>query len=214
MAVELTRILNGAHEAEIVVLRGAGSDFCIGRTTAGRHPFGASSDALERRVGSDVVFDCYHAIRRVPAPVIGVVRGRALGFGCAIASVCDITIAADTAQFQVPEMMHNIMPTMVMSAMIDRIPRKALSYFVYSTAMISAARAREAGLASEVVPAAELDGFVEALCATMMKAPRAARLGAKEYAGTARHMDIHGAIDYARSLHATINSSAAMRPKK
>ena len=86
------------------------------------------------------------------APVIGVVRGGALGFGCAIAAVCDITLAADTAQFQVPEMLHNIMPTMVMSALVDRVPRKAMSYFVYSTAMISAARAREAGLVSEVVP--------------------------------------------------------------
>jgi enoyl-CoA hydratase len=214
MAVELTKTLLGAGDAEIVVLRGAGNDFCVGRATMGRHPAGNSSDALERRFGSDVIFDCYNAFRCSPAPVIGVVRGRALGFGCAIAGVCDITLAADTAQFQVPEMLHNIMPTMVMSALVDRLPRKALTYFVYSTGMISAARAREAGLVSEVVPAAELDRAVEALCATMMKAPRPARLGVKEYARSAMHMDMQGAIDYARNLHAAINSSGQMRPKK
>ena len=214
MAEQLTELLLGAGEtAEIIVLRGAGNDFCIGRATSGRRPASNSADALERRFGSDVVFDCYNAFRRVPAPVIGVVKGRALGFGCAIAAVCDITLAADNAQFQVPEMMHNILPTMVMSAMIDRVPRKAMTYFVYSTGMISAARAREAGLVSEVVPLGELDAAVEALCATMMKAPRPARLGAKEYARTAFNMDTQGAIDFARNLHSTVNSSAAMRPK-
>jgi enoyl-CoA hydratase len=213
MAEELTRLLLGAESAEIIVLRGAGADFCIGRSTAGRRPASNSADALERRFGSDVVFDCYNAFRRTRAPVIGVVRGRALGFGCAIAAVCDITIAADNAQFQIPEMLHNIMPTMVMSALVDRVPRKAMTYFVYSTAMISAARAREAGLVSEVVPAAELDAAVETLCATMMKAPQPARLGVKEYTRTALDMSIAGAIDYARNLHSTLNAAAAMRPK-
>jgi enoyl-CoA hydratase len=214
MAEQLTKLLlSGGESAEIIVLRGAGKDFCVGRATAGRRPASNSPDALERRFGSDVVFDCYNAFRRVSAPVIGVVNGRALGFGCAIAAVCDITLAADNAQFQVPEMLHNIMPTMVMSALVDRVPRKALTYMVYSTAMISAARAREAGLVSEVVPAGELDAAVEVLCATMLKAPRPARLGVKEYARSALHMDMAGAIDFARNLHATINSSAAMRPK-
>jgi enoyl-CoA hydratase len=213
MAEQLTKILLGGGDADIIVLRGAGNDFCVGRSPAGRRPESNSSDALERRFGSDVVFDCYHAFRRVPAPVIGVVRGRALGFGCAIAAVCDITLAADNAQFQVPEMLHNIMPTMVMSAFIDRVPRKAMSYFVYSTAMIGAARAREAGLVSEVVPLAELDAALETLCTAMMKAPRVARLAVKEYTRSAYDMGIAGAIDYARNLHATINASAAIRPK-
>jgi enoyl-CoA hydratase/carnithine racemase len=214
MAEQLTKLLLGAAgTADIIVLRGAGEDFCVGRSPAGRRPASNSADALERRFGSDVVFDCYNAFRRVPAPVIGVVKGRALGFGCAIAAVCDITLAADSAQFQIPEMLHNIMPTMVMSALVDRVPRKAISYLVYSTAMISAARAREAGLVSEVVPLGQLDAAVEALCATMLKAPQPARLGVKEYTRCALDMDVHGAIDYARNLHATINSAAAMRPK-
>jgi enoyl-CoA hydratase len=214
MAEALTGLLLGAPEsAEIIVLRGAGDDFCVGRSPAGRRPASNSSDALERRFGSDVVFDCYNAFRRVSVPVIGAVQGRALGFGCALASVCDITLAADDARFQVPEMLHNIMPTMVMSAMVDRIPRKALTYLVYSTATIGAARAREAGLVSEVVPRAELDAAVAALCATMLKAPAPARRAVKEYARSALHMDMQGAIDFARNLHATVNSSAAMRPK-
>ena len=214
MAVELAKLLLSAGEsAEIVVLRGAGDDFCVGRETMGKRPPGAQPDALELRRRNDVVFNCYGAFRRCEIPVIGVVRGRAFGFGCAIAAVCDITLAADTAKFQVPEMAHNIMPTMVMSALVDRVPRKALTYLVWSTAIVTPARAREAGIVSEVFPAAELDQAVEALCEQIMRAPRPARVGCKDYARTALDMDTTGAIDYARSIHAVINSSSEMLPK-
>src|SRR6266487_6603967 len=41
MAVELTKLLLGAAEtSEIVVLRGAGEDFCVGRETMGKGPPG------------------------------------------------------------------------------------------------------------------------------------------------------------------------------
>src|SRR6267378_549391 len=157
MAVELTRIIDGAAKtAHVMVLRGAGDDFCVGRHRGGGGP-PPPPDALGRREVSDVIFNCYGAFRRAPIPIIGVVRGRALGFGCAIAALCDITIAGERAQFQVPEYAHNIMPTMVMSALVDRVHRKALNYLVYSTAMIGAERALAYGLASEVVPEAELD---------------------------------------------------------
>lgn len=214
MAVELTRLLLGAGESsEIVVLRGAGDDFCVGRETMGKRPPGQQPDALELRRRNDVVFNCYGAFRRCEIPVIGVVRGRAFGFGCAIAAVCDITLAADSAKFQVPEMAHNIMPTMVMSALVDRVPRKAMTYLVWSTAVVSPARAREAGIVSEIFPAVELDSAVDALCEQIMKAPRPARVGCKDYARAALDMDVTGAIEYARSIHAVINSSSEMLPK-
>jgi enoyl-CoA hydratase/carnithine racemase len=213
MAVELARVLlTAAESSEIVVLRGAGEDFCLGRETMGKRPPGARPEALELRRRNDVIFNCYSAFRRCEIPVIGVVRGRAFGFGCAVAAVCDITLAADTARFQVPEMAHNIMPTMVMSALVDRVPRKALTYLVWSTAVITPQRAREAGIVSEVHPAAELEAALETLCAQIMRAPRPARVGCKDYARTALDMDTAGAVDYARSIHAVINSSAEMRP--
>src|SRR3954466_14923042 len=121
MAVELTKLLIGAGDSselvvllgagcssQIVLRRGAGDDFCVGRETRGKRPPGQQPDALELRRRNDVVFNCYGAFRRCEIPVIGVVRGRAFGFGCAIAAVCDITLAADSAKFQVPEMAHNI----------------------------------------------------------------------------------------------------------
>jgi len=110
-------------------------------------------------------------------------------------------------------MAHNIMPTMVMSALVDRVPRKAMTYLVWSTAVVTPARAREAGIVSEIFPGAELDAAVNALCEQIMKAPRPARVGCKDYARAALDMDVTGAIEYARSIHAVINSSSEMLPK-
>ena len=65
MAVELTKLLLGAGEtSEIVVLRAAGEDFCVGRETMGKRPPGAQPEALELRRRNDVVFNCYGAFRR------------------------------------------------------------------------------------------------------------------------------------------------------
>ena len=212
MARELTGIFERAHEtSQFVLLRGAGEDFCTGR--AGMGPPGKQPEALDLREENEVVFNCYGAFRRSPVPIVGVVQGRALGFGCALAASCDITLASDGARFQLPEMGHNIMPTMAMSSLVDRVPRKALMYLTYSTATIDAQRALMYGIVSDVVSAGSLENAVETLCAALTKAPRPATLAVKEYARVALSMDLQGAVDFARNLHATINSSSRMRRK-
>ncbi len=149
MAIELTRLIEEAADGtKCILLRGAGADFCTGRVAAGPPPTGPGN-AFAVRGFFEPVFNCYGAIRNSPIPVIAVVQGRALGFGCAIAAVADITLASDTATFQVPEMAHNILPTMVMSSFVDRIPRKAFTYLVYSTAVISAERALSFGIVEQ-----------------------------------------------------------------
>src|ERR1700721_3923690 len=172
MVAELTGIIESADKSSnVVVLRGAGKDFCIGRAVMGSAPK-QDPDALERRNFSDVVFNCYGAVRNAKIPIVAVVQGRALGFGCAIAAACDITLAGDKAVFQVPEMAHNILPTMGMSSFIDRLPRKAISYLVYPTAETTPGRALSFGIVSDVVPAAKLDEAGESLAAAILKAPR------------------------------------------
>ena len=96
---QLASLLQGAPQrARLVLLKAAGDDFCVGRLA----PRGAAApklEALQVRRGRDVVFNCYAAFRESPIPIIAAVQGRALGFGCAIASCADITIAAENARF-------------------------------------------------------------------------------------------------------------------
>ena len=211
MVVRLTKMIADAPmTSDIVVLRGAGKDFCVGRAGMGARP-SPEPTAYTRRNFSDVVFDAYGAMRGCPLPIIAVVQGGAHGFGCAIAAACDITIASDQAKFSVPEMSHQIMPTMVMSSFVDRVPRKAMAYLVYSMFEVSPERALSYGIVSDVVPAAQLDAHVDKLTAAMLKAPRISLTSAKEYIRTGPDMPVAGAVEYARNLHATINSAEEIR---
>ena len=210
MAIRLTGMIDSAGDSQLILLRGAGGDFCLGRDTMGRSG-GAQPEALEQRARTEPIFDFYGSFRRSPIPVVGVVQGRAVGFGCAMAALCDITLASDAARFQLPEMGHNIMPTIAMSSLVDRLQRKAIMYLVYSAAEVDARTALAYGLASQVFAAAELDGAVEELVSFMTGCPPAATLAVKEYARSATTMDIRGATDFARNLHATINTSSGMR---
>ena len=209
----LTALLqSAAGRARRYVLNGAGEDFCVGRIA----PRGAAApklEALQVRKGRDVVFNCYSAFRDSPIPIIAAVNGRARGFGFAIAVCADITLAADDAIFQMPEFGENIMPTIAMSALLGKVSGKRLMHIAYSTAEFSAERAERFGVISDVVPTKSLDAAVAKLCSQILKAPQPAVLAIKEYARVAPSMDIRGAIDYARSLHAVVNSSSEMRPE-
>ena len=211
MAEELSEVLRTAHEtADAVLLRSAGADFCTGRARnadAGPpHP-----EAYTRRDEYDAIFGSYKAIRDAKVPVIGVIEGKCMGFGTAVASVCDVSFASSTAQFNIPEMDHNVMPTMVMSAVYDRMNRNAILWMTYSADFIDAAQAMVYGIVSRVVEAEKLNGEVERFCRTLLGRPRPAILGLKEYLHSAPRMDEQGAIDYARSLHSMVNTAAAMK---
>jgi enoyl-CoA hydratase len=213
MASALSQLLLKAHEtADAVVLRSAGPDFCTGRIRdAGPTP--AAAEAYTRRDEYDGIFGSYQAMRGAKVPVIGVIQGRCMGFGTAIASLCDVSFASDQASFNIPEIGHNVMPTMVMSAVYDRMNRNAILWMAYSTDFIDAQRAMAYGIVSQVVPQAQLDTEVERFVQLLLSRPRPAILGLKEYLRVAPRMDEQGAIDYARSLHSMVNTSAAMKKK-
>jgi enoyl-CoA hydratase len=140
-------------------------------------------------------------------PLIAAVQGAALGFGCAIASVCDITIAAEDARFAFPEMRHDLPPTLAMSAALDRIPSKALLWMVYSMKEIDARTAQAYGLASQVVPRAGLDTAVKELTDALAARRRDSIVTVKRYAQRARQADAQTASDLAGNMLAVVLSS-------
>jgi enoyl-CoA hydratase len=210
MAAAVSAALAKAHETlDAVLLRSAGPDFCTGRVRDVAGP--PAAEAYTRRDEYDSIFGSYQAMRGAKVPVIGVIEGRAMGFGTAIASLCDVSFAADTATFNIPEITHNVMPTMVMSAIFDRMSRNQVLWMAYSADFIDAQRAMAYGIVSTVVPAAKLQAEVARFCDLLLSRPRPAILGLKEYLRVAPRMDEQGANDYARALHSIVNTSAAMK---
>jgi enoyl-CoA hydratase len=211
MATAFVDAVNNAHTtSDAVLLRSVGPDFCTGRVRdAGAPP--PATEAYARRSEYNAIFNSYKAIRSAQVPVVTALEGRVMGFGAAIASLCDVSFASDTATFNIPEITHNVMPTMVMSALYDRVNRNAILWMAYSAQFIDAQRALAYGLVSTVVPAASLNDEVENFCKVLLGRPRPAILGLKEYLRVAPRMDEQGAIDYARSLHSIVNTAAAMK---
>jgi enoyl-CoA hydratase len=86
-------------------------------------------------------------------------------------------------------------------------------YLVYSTDEIDAHNALTFGIVSQIVSPNQLDAAVESLVAKLKKTPMPALMAVKEYARSAYGMSMQAANDFAKNLHATINSSSAMHPK-
>ena len=212
MAAALSEAVLNAHDtSDAVLLSSVGPDFCTGRVRDAAFP--PSPEAYTRRDEYDSIFNCYKALRSCKVPVVGMLRGRVMGFGAAIAALCDVAIASDQTTFNIPEIAHNVRPTMVMSAIYDRMSRNAILWMAYSTDFIGAQQAMTFGIINQVVKDAELESEVKRFCDTLLSRPRPAILGLKEYLRVAPRMDEQGAIDYARSLHSMVNTAAEMKKK-
>ena len=189
-----------------VLVRGDGENFCLGRQP---DPPGTSPTTATgiRRGVTEPILDVYAEIRGAEIPVIAIVQGEAKGFGCALVSQCDLAIAADDATFALPELDHDLPPTLAMSAMLHKIGPKRILHMVYTRRTIGAAEALAIGLVSEVVPRAALNDAAERMLAHLLDRNRAALAGIKEYMGAALYADAHGAARLASNLLACVLSS-------
>ena len=102
---------------KLVRLRSSGADFCTGRESPMPAADSRPSAETLRRIVAAPPLELYDALKAVRVPVLAIVRGRAIGVGCALAGVCDLTLSADNAIYQIPEMERDIPPTLVMSAL-------------------------------------------------------------------------------------------------
>jgi enoyl-CoA hydratase len=195
----------GTDGAKLLVLRGAGDVFCLGRDLP--HTAEGGTAAEIKAGNTEPALALFAKFQRCPSTIIGVVQGKAVGMGCAMAALCDITIAAEDALFQVPEMTRDLPPTLVMWALADRIPRKAAAYMVYSRDPVDAATAHAFGLVSRVVPAASLASETDALVAKLSTNSADALGAVKAYMRSAPEMDRQGASDFASNLLANVLAS-------
>ncbi len=160
-------VADAGRDAKIraIVMRANGKDFCHGREQ--KLPGGPPKNAYDahNRVMSQILA-VYHAFRHCPAPIISVVHGKALGFGCALVGGSDIAYATDDSRFALPEMSHGTAPTLAMAA-LAKVHPKVLTDMVLSMKEIDAQTALGAGLLSRVYPADALEAEVQALLDTL-----------------------------------------------
>ena len=75
---QLTEMLDiAAKESRLIVFKGAGDDFCLGREAMGQPSPVLEAYAIRER--SETIFNLYGAFRSAKVPIMGVVQGRAVG---------------------------------------------------------------------------------------------------------------------------------------
>src|SRR5262249_49225998 len=102
----LKRMIEDADASHAIVIRAAGDNFCLGRQLPPATPDQVLTATEAKTLHAEPVLSLADAFERAAPPIVGVVRGKVSGGGCAIAGLCDVTIAADNAPFQLPEMHH------------------------------------------------------------------------------------------------------------
>jgi 2-(1,2-epoxy-1,2-dihydrophenyl)acetyl-CoA isomerase len=155
----------------VLVLTGAGGDFCSGADLSpgagGAFCSGAdlsSADELTRQgmarmrhIGATAL-----ALHRLPKPTIAKVGGVAAGAGCNLALGCDLVVASDEARFSEIFSRRGLSVdfggTWILPRLVGLHKAKELAFFAD---VISAAEAEALGIVNRVVPAAELDAFVD-----------------------------------------------------
>jgi enoyl-CoA hydratase/carnithine racemase len=158
-----------------VVLTGAGDKAFIGG--ANIDEMAAITTPTEARAFILKVHGCCHAIRDTPVPVVAAVNGWCLGAGLEVAAACDMRIAADTAQFGMPEVRLGI-PSVVEAALLPALIGWGRTRRILMTGeTFGAAEALAWGLVEEIHPPGELEGAVAALLDQLLEAePRAVRI--------------------------------------
>lgn len=191
-------------ETRLVLMRAEGEDFCSGRQSP-MPPAGSqvSIEELRARV-AEPVLEFYAAIADIPVPVVSVIQGKAWGVGCALAGLADLAIAAESASFCIPEMNRDIPPLLVMTALVDRLPRAALARLVLSRDPIGAAEAAQIGLIGQAVPDGQLEAEVGRLRQGLAQNSVAVLRAVKGYLRA--YPEMSGAAR--RELAASLNASA------
>src|ERR1700758_1368636 len=141
-----------------IVLTGAGDKaFCTGGDQSAHE---GQYDG--RGIVGLPIDDFQSIIRDVPKPVIARVNGCAIGGGNVFATLCDLTIAADTAMFgQVGPKVGSVDAGWGTALLARHVGDKKAREIWYLNDRYTAEQAREMGLVNKVVPAAELDAAVK-----------------------------------------------------
>ena len=143
-------------EVRVVAVRGAGSDFCAGMDL---NELLASADKSveENRAAALEFGEIFIRMRRLPKPIVALVRGRALAGGCGLATARDIVLAAESAQFGYPEVQRGFVPAIVLN-MLRRTVGEKLAFDLASTGrLLTASEAAAAGLISRVYEDADFE---------------------------------------------------------
>jgi methylglutaconyl-CoA hydratase len=149
------------ESVRVIVISGAGRDFCSGADLSALQKISQASVA-ENEADARSLMELFVLIRQVPVPVVAAVQGKALAGGCGLATSCDIVIATPSAQFGYPEVKIGFVPAMVTAILRRNVSEKRAFELITRGAEIGADEAKQFGLVNAVFADSDFDSAVTA----------------------------------------------------
>jgi naphthoate synthase len=164
-----------------IIFTGAGDEaFCSGgdQKIRGDDGYIGSDEVAQKGVGRLDVGDLHVQMRRTPKPIVAAVAGYAVGGGHILHLVCDLTIAAENAQFgQTGPRVGSFDGGFGASLLTRQIGQKRAKEIWFLLRLYDAEEALDMGLVNAVVPTADLEREAVAWCREMSHlSPLALRL--------------------------------------
>jgi enoyl-CoA hydratase len=168
MLAELDRLLPQIEmdlDVKVVIFRGAGRDFCAGQDLTGVKTYEVLSEpgehmTIKKRMESERRRNRrWEYIFNLAKPTIAQVHGHCLGTGCYLSMVCDITIAAEDAQFGDPLLRMGLLPHMPLWLYL--VGMKKTREMLLTGCYIDGIEAEKIGLINKAVPRDDLEAEVE-----------------------------------------------------
>jgi enoyl-CoA hydratase/carnithine racemase len=169
-----------ADGVRVVVVRGAGDTFSSGLDRRMLEPaahHGAAEPSVlqlldlpdgEMAESIATYQEGFTWLRRPEIVSIAAVRGAAVGAGFQLALACDLRVLADDARFSMREPLLGLVPDLTgTKPLVELVGYSRALEICATTRWVPADEAREIGLATAVVPAAELDAAVADLVAAL-----------------------------------------------
>lgn len=134
----------------LILLRGAGADFCTGADLTQLERIAAGATREENRADAMRLGNLLIQMRRLKKPILAAVHGNALAGGAGLATACDLVIADRNAYFGYPEVKLGFVPAMVMALLVRIVGEKTAFELTALGNPISAAEAHRIGLVTRL----------------------------------------------------------------
>ncbi len=193
--------------ARVMVLRGAGDDFCAGADLGSDHAGDGGVVARHRRMKE--VAAAASALHRVGKPTIAAVDGVAVGAGMNLALCCDVVLATPRARFSEIFVRRGLTPDFGGSWLLPRLvgPQRAKE-LTLTGRIVEGEEALRLGLCLELVEARQLEARAGELAESFLAGAPLAQAFAKQGADAAWELTFDEALGWEGQSQSILFSSA------
>lgn len=148
---EAIETLHGADHVRLVLLRGAGADFCAGHDLEWLADSAVWTEADLREDAMSLGL-ALRGLRDLPALTVALVQGRAHGPGMGLVAACDMAIAVEAVSFGFPEIRQGLLPAVPAPFVVEAVGARQAGVLMSTGRTIDAHAALGLGLVQSVVP--------------------------------------------------------------